>query len=181
MESKIISEEILMLHMVQEQEKLMSEMKNADVGSSLFLVRVMVRIFRYESDKDWGNKEMIYENKNFVVQRFLRWKWYFRYLQAREQVRTPHQLVQIHTVSYVSVDREKVLLNTLRNKLVAAKRDRTKIQFQIEKGKSLLDATTLFSYEDDPNYTKALKRLEEKQKLVEDIEAEMLEMSNQNT
>ncbi len=178
MESKIISEEVLNLHMVEESEKLLSEMKNGEVGRDMFLVRVLVRIYRYERDKDWGKKELIYENKGFVVNRFTRWKWFFRYLQATEQVKTPKQLVQINWVSYVDPNREKVLLKVLGNKLIAAKRDRTKAQLKIENGKMISESTSLFSVDEDPDYLKALEYLSKKQQLISEIEAEISQLSN---
>ena len=176
MESKVISEDVLLLHMVAESEKLLSEIKNGEIGSELYLVNIAVRIYRYESTKDWGDKELIYENNGFIVHRFMRWKWFFRYLQAKEQIKTPRQLVQIHTVSYVNPDRDKVLFKVLNNKLSAAKRDRTKIQFAIENGKKVKESTSLFSYEDDPDYHKALEYLSNKQQLISDLEAEIAQL-----
>jgi hypothetical protein len=110
--------------MIEESEKLLSDIKPGEVGHHFFLVKVMVRIYRYHSAKDWGTRELIYENKGFPPNIFVRWKWYFRYLQSKEQIKTPKQLIQIETISYVPPDREKVLLKVLNNKLSAAKRER---------------------------------------------------------
>ena len=163
--------------MVGESEKILSEIKNGEVGGKMYLVNVAVRIYRYKSINDWGEKELIYENKGFVVNRFVRWKWFFRHIQAREQLKTPKQLIQIHTVSYVNPDRDKVLLKLLTNKLIAAKRDRTKVQLQIEKGVEIHSKTSLFPIDSDPNYQKALERLSQKQKLVSDLEAEIAQLT----
>ena len=164
--------------MVNEIEKLLSEIRNGEVDGKMYLINIAVRIYRYESTKDWGNRELIYENKGFVVDRFMRWKWFFRYIQAKEQLKTPKQLVQIQTVSYVNPDRDKVLLKILTNKLIAAKRDRTKVQFSIENGKKIKSETSLFSYEDDPDYRTALDYLSKKQQLVFELEAEIAELSS---
>lgn len=177
MQSKIISEDVLNLHMVSESEKLLSEIKNGELGGKMYLVNIAVRIYRYESVNDWGKRELIYENNGFVVNRFMRWKWFFRYIQAKEQIKTPRQLVQINTVSYVNPDRDKVLLKILTNKLSAAKRDRTKVQLSIEAGKRIKSETSLFSYDDDPDYLKALEYLSKKQQLVSELEAEINQLS----
>ena len=177
MESKIVSEEILRLHMVEESEKLRSLLKSGEISKELFLVNIMVRIYRYQTDKSFGSRQLIYENGGFKVERFIRWKWYFRYLQAKEQLKTPKQLIQIESISYVNPDRNKVLKKVLSNKLIAAKRDRTKAQFAIEKGKKLKEATSLFSHENDPDYIKALEYLSGKEKLIAEIEAEIAEIN----
>lgn len=137
----------------------------------------MIRIYRYAGTGDWGNRDLIYENKGFKVKDFLRWKWFFRYLQATEQIKTPKQLVQIESISYVNPDRNKVLLKVLTNKLTAAKRDRTKIQFAIENGKKNKESTTLFSCDDDPDYIKAMEYLSKKQQLIEEIEGEIKQLT----
>ncbi len=177
MESKIISEEILRLHMVEESEKLLSLIKSGEVSNQLYLINAMVRIYRYEKEYSWGTRQLIYENVGFKVERFMRWKWFFRYLQAKEQIKTPRQLVQIECISYVNPDRDKVLIKVLSNKLIAAKRDRTKAQFAIEKGKKVKESTSLFSYEDDPDYLKALEYLSGKEKLIAEIEAEIAQLN----
>lgn len=129
-------------------------------------------------DKDWGNRELIYENKGFVVERFVRWKWFFRFLQAKEQIKTPKQLIQIETISYVNPDRDKLLLKVLNNKLIDAKRDRTKAQFSIEAGKKMKSETSLFSFDDDPDYLKALEYLSKKQQIISELEAEIAQLSS---
>lgn len=177
MESKIISEEILRLHMVEESDKLLSLIRSGEISNELFLVNIMVRIYRYETDKSWGSRQLIYENAGFKVERFMRWKWFFRYLQAKEQIKTPRQLIQIECISYVNPDRDKVLIKVLTNKLIAAKRDKTKALFSIEKGKKLKKSTSLFSYEDDPDYLKALEYLSGKEKLIAEIEAEIAQLN----
>jgi hypothetical protein len=178
MESNIITDEVLRMHMVAESEKLLTEIKNDETGKYLFLIKVRVCIYRYNSRNPWGARTLIYENKGFVVSCFTRWKWYFRYLQALEQVKTPKQMVQIETISYVDPNRDKVLLKVLTNKLTAAKRDRTKIQFAIENGLKNKAETSLFMLDDDPDYLKALDLLSKKQQLISDLEAEIAQFSN---
>lgn len=173
MESKFISEDILRLHMVHESEKLLSEIKHGEVGKNFFLINVAVRIYRYISASDYGHRTLIYENKGFKVDCFTRWKWFFRYLQAIEQVKTPKQLVQIETISYVNPDRNNVLLKALHNKLTAAKRDRTKIQMSIENAIQIHESTALFPYQEDPGYGRSIEYLSKKEKLISDLEAEI--------
>lgn len=157
--------------MIEESERVLSEIKSGEVGKDLFLVMVKARIWRYETFKSWGKRELIYENPGFTVECFIKWKWFFKYLAAKEQVKTPKQLIVLESVSYVTPDRKKVMLKVLNNRLSAAKRERTKIIMGIENATQT--ATSLFSPEEDPMYKLAIEKLQSKQDRIDQLESEI--------
>lgn len=177
--SKIVSEQVLNLYMIEESERLLSEIKKGEVGDRLYLVRVKVRIWRYDGVNNFGNRTLLYENENFNVKDFVRRKWFFRYLQAKAQVETPKQLVVVESISYVSPDRDAVLLKVLKNRLAAAKASRTKISTTINRAVEEVATVSLFPVsEDDPNHIKAIAHLKEKEILIKSLEAEINELEN---
>jgi len=172
MESNIISSEQLDAHMQDHSQRLVSEIRNSDgLNGQFHLIRVGVRIYRHDTDKEWSGRTLLYENRGFMVGHLNRWKWYFIFLRSSFQIDTPRQLVSMETYSYVPVDRDQVLLGVLKNKLTAAKRDRTKIQMAIERHAD--SRRSLFGIENDPEYQKALQVLANKIARIEEIETEI--------
>ena len=168
----VITKELLELATINDQEKLLCKIEKG--GADHFaLVRVKVRIVRFEKDKHWGPSKIIYENEGFRINNLMRWKWFFRYRQAIEQAKTPKQLVQLQLISYVPVNRDEVMIKVLKDRLSAAKSAVTKIQVQIERAKVDYQSKSLFSIESEPKYAAALKKLGEKIAKVEEIENEL--------
>lgn len=171
-EMSIITKELLDLATINEQERLLSQIKKGG-GDHFALVRMRVRIVRFEKDKDWGPSKIVYENEGFRINKLMHWKWFFRYRQAIEQAKTPKQLVQVQFMSYVPVNRDELMIKVLKDRLSAAKGAVTKIQGQIERAKIDFKEKSLFSIEDEPKYAEALQKLGEKIAKVEGIEKEL--------
>jgi len=174
----IVPDEITRLYMVNESEKLLSKLTGSE---KFYVVRMAIKIWRYDGVNDYGKRTLIYENDGFSISLFQRWKWFFRYRQAIEQVKTPKQLVQIESISYAPINADEIRLKVLRNKLIAAKADVTKVSNSIKNGIKIYSETSLFSYEQDPEYKKAIDYLNKKEQLVLQIETEIHQLQQNAT
>lgn len=104
-----------------------------------------------------GGNECVYFNKDFTFEQLCKWKWFFNYRAALIQVGSPKWKVDLTTSSYDYLPPIDELTITLRNKIVAKKRKITEVKNKIHFLKTNWDE--LFSYEEYPNYIKAMDKL----------------------
>lgn len=111
---------------------------------------------------------MVWENLPFHT--YMRFRWYFRYRAAMIQVQHPKQLVEIlETRQQLSIQQAEEL--HLKNKIIRAKADITKINNAIEKHRPRHQPTFFEpTFEDTIAYKKALEKLDQLRLKLQNLE-----------
>lgn len=124
-----------------------------------------------------SNPELIQEWTGYRFKEYMRWKWYFRYRAALLQIENPKRLVEIGEFQYMlDVPLEEKILRKKRE-LAAQKGEVTKWE-RIHR-QSLDNPNDLFGIESNPNYQKALRKLQEKRDKRDFLQKEYDELLNQ--
>lgn len=159
-------EEVLRLRVIEAREKI-----SGTAAAAGFPIQHGVIIRRYRRELPGGESQCIYQNEGFSTQNFIRWKWYFRYLCAMEQTKTPRQAVEVHFYQYPHINPDSVRIKTLKGRLKSAKSKVTQFTIAIERAKS--DWRQLFPIEETDEYKRALTKLQEKKDAVANLELEI--------
>ncbi len=114
--------------------------------------RVILRTKQYG-----GNVVNFLEWTDVDINRFVRWKWYFRYRAALLQTQHPKMYVEIdHTP--IKTKSQKDLVDTLKRRVSARKSQISKWENLMKKAEK--NWNQLFPIHEDPNYKKAIAKIE---------------------
>lgn len=144
----------------------------------LYLKRWTVKITLHKAKTYSTHREVIYYNTGLTFQILMKYDWYFRYLAAMQQVKTPKFFVQIEKIEYIVENKEEVKLKHLKNNLKSAMGNLTKNINAMERIKR--NWSELFPYYEDIYYQKAVNKIEKYKSKVIEIENEINKLENQN-
>lgn len=117
-----------------------------------------------------GDDKLLYKNKGFTLEQFVKWKWYFEYRAALYKIQNPKLHIEVQQTQYFDLPEKHIREKDLKNKIKSAKGDITKIKNKIRKFKD--KGGDLFP-ESNPSYQKALTKLNYKKDLLSNYESEL--------
>lgn len=102
----------------------------------------------------------------------LKWDWYFKYRAALMQVQNPKAYVNMSWGHNEAKGR--TVKNNTENRLIAAKRKLTEYRNKLNRYVDQWNCTLqIFPIEDDPSYKFAIKKIKEKECLVNNLQIEV--------
>jgi len=133
--------------------------------------RFGIKILLHRKDYHCSDSTLLKHLDGFTFERFNRWRWYFRYLEARFQIENPRRLVELQIFNYTHLNEKEVHRINLKNKLRSAKAKVTEWTNKIERFRQ--GYNELFPIEEYPPYQRAIAKVEAKKVRVEELTKEL--------
>lgn len=134
----------------------------------------MVTIWRHNTKNRSGSPQFVLRWSGYNLKQMVKWKWFFRYIAAKEQIKTPLNFIELEVIKYIDTDQKTFKANQLRNKIVAAKAKITKYRNRmniIEKGWN-----ELLPMEDHPHFILSVLKIEEAEQRLKDLMNQLKEL-----
>lgn len=136
----------------------------------------MVTIWRHNTKNESGSPVFVKRWSKLSLQQLVKWDWYFRYIAAKEQIKTPLQCIELRKHKYIDTDEKTFKANQLRNKIVAAKAKISKYKNRMEvirKG-----WCELLPMEDHPHFVLSTLKIQEAEQKLKNLTKEFNELLN---